>query len=65
MEKGTNSNTRYALNYIGTEKVEKINAYIARVLNEDIKVFASSNEIEEAFNEFLNTFYERIYPAPQ
>lgn len=59
MEKGTNSNTRYALNYIGTEKVEEINAYIARVLNEDIKAFASSNEIEENFNEFLNTFYER------
>lgn len=59
MEKGTNSNTKYILNYIGTKKVEEINAYIAKVLNEDIKVFASSNEIKEAFNEFLNIFYER------
>lgn len=59
MEKGTNSNTQYVLNYIGIEKIEEINAYIARLLNEDIKTFASSNEIEESFNEFLNTFYER------
>lgn len=59
MEKGTNSNTRYVLNYIGTEKIAEINTYIARVLNEDIKAFASSNEIEAIFSEFLNVFYER------
>ena len=59
MEKGMSDKTRYALNYIGKEKLEEIEDYIIKVLSEECKIFTNPEEIDATFNLFLNEFYDK------
>lgn len=58
MERGVNSSTHYAMTYIGKRNLEEIEIYVKQVLNESCEVFESKEEVFDAFDNFLNNFFE-------